>query len=381
MEPITLITGQPGHGKTLFGVHLLTQCKAEGLRCYQLGVDKLKPEYAEPLPVDLEQWHTLPKGSALIIDEAHKFLPTPGKGKEPEWVTKLAEIRHLAIRLILITQDPRSIHHFIRRRAGVHYHLERKTGHEVAMRFEFRPVADNPQDYHARQKAQASIWRYPKELYGAYHSADEHIVIKRWPKKLLLLPAAALALAYGVWSAISHINAFSEEDPIDPAIEQTPALASTLTGDWKAGLNRDRTSWTTAEQYTQLHTPVIEGIPWTAPIFADRQPTTNPDLYCVVIGDTTSYKNQCRCYSEQLTAINVERKLCLRFAMQGVYNPYRSTFATSSWSGERGAGEKAQLSPPPASSSDTTSERKSSSRSGVRPFAAPPPVPSFEGVR
>lgn len=380
MEPITLVTGQPGHGKSLYSISMMREAKADGFTCYAIGYDGLSEDAALPSPVPVEEWFKLPPGSALFVDEAHKFLPKPGKGPEPEWITKLAEVRHAGIRLVLITQDPRSVHHFLRRRAGVHFHLERKTGHNFATLWTFRPVADDPQDYHARQKAQSKLWRYPKQDFSVYHSAELHAVKTSIPWKFYAAPLILVGLIACIVYAVTAVQGWGEdsESSDTTAAELSASLDSPLSSlRGLGGMNRDnaRSRWSTVEEFVRLHAPLIEGVPWSAPIFAERSPTTVPDIHCIIVGDSTSWRHNCRCYSEQITPVQVDRQFCRDAARGGVYNPYRAVRAPGAGQG-RPMGEVSGASPMAA---PATTEQHSPPR--TRAYAAPPPVPAFSGVR
>lgn len=380
MEPITLVTGQPGHGKSLYGISMMREAKADGFTCYAIGYDGLSEDAAAPSPVPVEEWFKLPPGSALFVDEAHKFLPKPGKGPEPEWITKLAEVRHAGIRLVLITQDPRSVHHFLRRRAGVHFHLERKTGHNFATLWTFRPVADDPQDYHARQKAQAKIWRYPKADFSAYHSAELHAVKTSIPWKFYAAPLILVALIGLVVYAVSSVRGWGDKDEDDASgagVDVASSLAPFAALGGSGGMNREnaRARWSTVEEFARLHQPLIEGVPWSAPIYAERTPTTVPDIHCIIVGDSKTWQHNCRCYSEQITPVSVNREFCRAAARGGVYNPYRSARSTGQGQG-RPMGETSVASPMAAPAS---AEAQQSTQ--TRAYAAPPPVAPYLGVR
>lgn len=371
MEPITLITGLPGHGKTLKAMQLLDECRAEGLKCYQYGIDDCDPNVAELWEPGPARWFDMPENSVLVVDEAHEHLPKPGKGEEPEWITRLAKIRHDALRLILITQDPRSIHHFVRRRVGVHYHIERKTGHEVAVVWTFAPVADNPQDHFVRKKATKAVWRYPKKYYGHYTSAKEHLVRKRIPFKFLLLPLSIIVLVWAIYRA--YVMVMGGDEPVVADVGASMLGAATgLSPTGLAGQPQQPSPWSSVEAFQKAHTPLIAGIPWSAPIFADRKPVTTPELHCIITGDVDSYLSACRCYSEQVTRIEIDPTICREVARNGVYNPYRPVHAVQPSSGPgqpMGTGRESVALPAPSAS------LPSSVTTHVQPVASPPPNP------
>ena len=78
-----------------------------------------------------------------------------------------------------------------------------------------------------------------------------------------------------------------------------------------------------------VHLPRFASMPWSAPVFDDRSPTVDPQLYCMsssggldALGD---YREpSCTCLTEQGTAYDISDGECRRVARLGMpYNPYR----------------------------------------------------------
>lgn len=327
MEPINLVTGLPGAGKTLFGIDLLRKCAAEGLRCFNFNVANLDPELAEPWSGPIDQWDTLPERSVLIVDEAHSVFPKrPTNAATPAHIAALAEIRHKGLRFILIDQDPSTLDLFVKRRVGAHYHLVNRTGYNNARVFSNRGCVDNPRGSGVWSVGESDLWRYPKDLFGRYRSASLHIKRRRIPRMAWVL-VGGLTLA--VVGAVGAYNAFSfGTDPqVDPAPAQASAAAPlSLTESAQSIFQPNNSAPMTAQQWSKLHTPLVEGVPWSAPIFAARPVTTQPDLHCLVVGDSSRWADSdCRCYTEQATRLQVSEAICRQAATQGVYNPYRGS--------------------------------------------------------
>lgn len=381
-EPITAISGLPGHGKTLLAVQLMDQFKKEGLRVFHLNIPDLVEDFAEHFDRPIEEWHTLPKGSVLVVDECHNSFPKrPQTQKEPPWLAKLAEIRHLGIRLILITQDFRDVDAFVRRRIGCHLHVSNKTGHEFAVVHESKTLVENPKAAGAFRMAEHHPWRYPKHLYGVYKSSTMHLRNKKMPFKLKVA-AVALVLLVGVLVFLSrHLAGFTSGDFLDehrsggagqaeqsglPSALGFPAAPSGGPGEFSA--------WASVESFAKAHTPLVPGVPWSAPVFSGSALTTVPDIHCVIIGDANSHRHNCRCYSEQVTPIDVDRTFCRDAARHGVYNPYRRAAVPPPGQGPQ-AGGAPSATPPAAPIPGQDSAPQ------VRAYAAPPPVAPYMGVR
>lgn len=323
MEPITLISGKPGHGKTLRAVQILTEAKAEGLTCFHHGINELDPAFAESLD-DLTQWATLPAGSVLVVDEcqeAGRFPKRPPHQAPPEWIEKLSKVRHFGIRIILLTQDVRNMDHFVRRLAGVHYHLVNTTGKPFAIEHEFRPAVDNPADSRAQKSAQHRVWKYPAKLYGAYKSSTQHMVKSRLPWRVYALPVLVLFALVTGWygiKAIDRIGGGESAETVAPSAA-APSTAGAANMAALTATNQQARGWATADEFAHAHTPLIAGVPWSAPVFAGMPLTTTPDMLCMRI------EHRCRCYTEQLTRLDIDRATCNLAVTRGVYNPYRRT--------------------------------------------------------
>ncbi|WP_100097333.1 zonular occludens toxin domain-containing protein [Xanthomonas campestris] len=74
---IYLVTGMPGNGKTLYAVEFIKKAVEKGRKVYT-DIKGLTLAGIEPAPDD---WRTLPDGSLVVYDEAHKRFPAfKGKG-------------------------------------------------------------------------------------------------------------------------------------------------------------------------------------------------------------------------------------------------------------------------------------------------------------
>jgi zona occludens toxin len=322
MEPINLVTGLPGAGKTLFAIHLATKCKTEGLRVYNLNVNGLDPEIAEPWAGPIENWQDLPEKSVLLVDEAHGVFPRqPSNAKIAPHIQALAEIRHKGLRLILVDQDPSTLDVFVKRRVGSHYHLTNRTGYDSARVYSNRGCVDNPRSSGAWSVGESDMWKYPKDLFGKYKSASLHIKRRRIPRMVWVLAAGIAFVVGGLWWTASSFTFGVDHDDI-AALDQTGEGSASLTSAGASDIAGNifgpaAQGFGTAEQWANAHTPLVAGIPWSAPIWHDQLKTSVPDMHCVMIETT------CKCYTEQITPLDVERSICKAAALHGVYNPYR----------------------------------------------------------
>lgn len=382
MEPLTLVTGAPGHGKTLYAVDVLRTAKAEGLKTYHFGIKDLSPDVAEPLD-DLQRWFELPSGSVLVIDECQEGdrLPKrPANQSPPAWIEKLSKVRHFGIRIVLVTQDARNIDHFVRRLVGVHYHVTRKTGQAWAVVHEFRPYADDPRSSQAQKAAQHKVWRYPKDAYTLYTSATKHMVKPKLPFKLWLLPVLVVITGILAWFAMGKVSAIGSGGEGNADAAPAPASSSASFGQVMGGdPMAERDAWSSPAEFAAAHTPLLPGVPWSAPVFRQLPITTVPDLHCVVIGELDQPGSRCRCFTEQLTRVDVLFSDCVDAVKRGVYNPYRarsySAESRQEWQGGRSASDGA------LPSAGAAGEGSGGRASGRWSHAAPPPVRAYQGIR
>ena len=137
---ISLITGQPGAGKTLYALNFVkTRAEKENRPVYYSGISDLKLPWLE---LDKgEDWHGVPEGSIVVIDECQRvFRPRVNGAAVPEHVSKLETHRHSGIDLVLITQHPMLADNNVRRLVGQHFHVVRAFGTKKATVHEWGEV-------------------------------------------------------------------------------------------------------------------------------------------------------------------------------------------------------------------------------------------------
>lgn len=311
--PITLVTGLPGHGKTLYTLaRFKEECaKAQPVprRVYYHGIKGLKIEGWEPW--DVKDWETLPAGSLMVVDEAQFAFPVTGRGQTPEWVQKLATHRHLGLDFVVITQDPMLLDSFVRRLVDRHFHVIRKFGTHWATIHEFpngarTDVAKNRKDSITHE------WRYPKNVFELYESAEVHTVKTRIPARVYMLGLAVVAFgAFGYLAykrlqpeAVSGAAAAKTSGQVVPGQNYAPGR----TGD-------DRRRPLTPAEYAEAYAARVPGLPQTAPIYDE---VTKPSLAPYPAACLAS-KARCQCYTQQATRIDTPDQLCREIAAGGFF--------------------------------------------------------------
>ena len=326
--PITLVTGMPGHGKTLYALELI-RTEFKDRKVYIHGIDDVDHEYFGSEDFDPKDWQSLEHGSLLVIDEVHKVWPVRSShNKPPKYIEDIAEHRHWGFDFVIITQDVWSMDKFVRSRVDRHLHVKRNAGQEFAAIREFQGVHKDPHSDRGKNQAlQIKRWRYKKDLFEHYHSATQHTVKKQLPFKFWFMAAGILALIIAlvnlaVWAVGFSSDlvedepeiTFSESQEFEPMNVQQyePVAASPGTPAWDVLEER-----VVAEFYSQRIEP-LPGLEWTQPLYADVfKPVTFPKPRCVLVKS----ENRCLCHSQQSTRMNLSYDQCEYFATNGFFDP------------------------------------------------------------
>lgn len=316
---IHLLTGLPGSGKSLRTVHYIDGFLKEGRPVYVSGVDGIAMPGVMPLD-NPNDWEALPDGSVIVVDEAQKLWPSR-RGAEPiPPVRALSEHRHQGKDFVLVTQHPAMLDSYVRRLVGRHEHLVRKFGLAAAQIYSWNEVQDDPAQPSVRDLAEETLWSYPKHLFGYYKSATMHTVKRRVPKSLVVIAAAAVLIPALAWSAYSTITGWTEE-PTEP---EAPAEAGSVGLPTLPALGARGAEAPPALDYAALYTPRIQGVPWSAPAYDRFEVQDYPRPHCIIGGDQRKERITCRCYTQQVTPMEMDDRACILIARYGAWDPRRA---------------------------------------------------------
>lgn len=371
-EPKILITGVEGAGKTLFAIQQSALLSREdGGELYQLNIRGADPAHLPKLPFSISdmatnedgsalidpetgdhmpKWATLPSGSVIIVDEAHKVFPQRGPGRPPKWIEMMGEGRQAGIRFVLLSQAPASIDGFVRDRISVHYHLERKGGMKRATVIQFDHCISYPKSaYHERKEAQVHFWSFPlsdepgKDYKNWYKSAKSHHFKLKLPWKifaaLLFLPAAGY-VAYQVWDKVGGVMEGVSTSPASSAAAPAAGVPRSPRQERGQGSERAMEVVTDPDKYRLQFKPIVPEMPWSAPAYQAREVVVEPEVYCMSGGHDG--QDSCRCITEQGTPYSMSDDNCRYVARYGNYNPFRPPVDGSRSSDERGGVESAE---------------------------------------
>lgn len=217
--PITLITGTPGAGKTLYAVKMLIeQYLPTGRQIYTNinGLD-VGNDNVHVLPEDGPMtWMSYPDGSLFFFDEVQTQYPFKNSmSKTPDYIKAYETHRHRGMDFVFITQGPylldRHLHPLIDR----HMHVYRPFGLKRSTVLEWNGVNPNPAPAQSRSNALVKNFSFPKKYFDYYKSATVHTVKMRWPVKLIVVLFALLfafgGLIYFAFFRIPDLSVFSDE--------------------------------------------------------------------------------------------------------------------------------------------------------------------------
>lgn len=297
---ITLSTGLPGAGKSLYTITYVKQyAEKEGRPVYYHGIKDLSLPW---LPMENgADWTECPSGSIIVIDECQTtFRPRSNGSTVPKHVAELETHRHKGYDIFLITQHPQLLDANVRKLIGRHFNVIRAFGFGKAMIHEFQECKDQP----AKSKADSikHLFSYPKESYTYYKSAEIHTVKSRLPAKvyfLIAVPIILMAIAYAVFSYLPGHKKDKSIQGID-----------------KSNLVQVSQSKPAEKTYLENRTPEIQNFAFTAPVYKEIiKPVRAPyPAACV-----QSKRTGCNCYTSQATKLQIDEAVCQQIVKTGIF--------------------------------------------------------------
>ncbi len=304
-----LRTGTPGSGKTLSLIDELRHTKDRPI--YYYGIPELSPELGWHLIDHPKDFHNqIPDGAIFVLDECQQHFPVrPPKDPVPPAMAFIETHRHRGIDIYFITQHPSLLDHHARRLVGHHTHLQRNFGMPFAVKYTNNKLFDATQ-YHELIACQKSQYRFPKEVFKLYKSAEVHTHKVKLPKKLLLVPLLLALFIGGIYTVYNILNKNKA-----PQLSPVPGYQIDHAGTTQSGVETEKKAidWATA------FTPKIQGLPYTAPIYkALAVPVTLP-----VVAGCLATPKKCQCYTQQATKVDMSDELCRMNVKNHQFNPFR----------------------------------------------------------
>lgn len=260
---IVLITGAPGAGKTLLTLwDVEHRRQKEDRTVYYSGIANLNLPWVE---FEAEKWNDLPDGAIIVIDECQRVLRPRFMGaKVPDYVEQFETHRHKGYDIYLITQHPMLIDNHVRRLAETHKHIMRKFGSKWATVHEWKGVKDNCDK--TRKDSIASQWRYPKEVFGWYKSAELHThTLKIPPKILLALIGLVCLFVFGGYWYYTRVHTASKGVGVTAPSTIVAGSGVQSNAAVVVPVKAVVSSGQSAQAYLSPFEPRVVGLPWTAP--------------------------------------------------------------------------------------------------------------------
>lgn len=242
---ITLITGTPGAGKTLYAVSKLLRdlvgstvkktnddgSVTEIPRRILTNINGLLLDHeliGPDAPGGLADWHTWCKpGDVICYDEVQRsWTPRANGSKVPDYISALETHRHMGVDFILLTQNPMLIDRNVTALVGRHLHVRRFGGLGAAIVYEWDHASRSLMFSKSIAK---HTFRYDKSVFKLYKSAELHTKPKTSIPTLAIVALLAVAgAAFAIPYAAGRISDHGDlaQKALDPASNR-PHLAST----------------------------------------------------------------------------------------------------------------------------------------------------------
>lgn len=198
---ITMITGVPGSGKSLYAVWELLRplqgatFEHDGQAVPRQLFTNIKDLLLDHVKIggdNLNTWHDWVKpGDVIAFDEVQEvWRPRSMGANVPPHIAALETHRHKGCDFVLITQHPMLLDQNIRRLVGRHLHVRRVANMPLAIVYEWDHASDPGK---VKSAMSTKPWRYPgKKGYALYKSAEAHT------KQPRSIPFHVIALAITV---------------------------------------------------------------------------------------------------------------------------------------------------------------------------------------
>lgn len=285
---ITVITGTPGAGKTLYTIEkLLLPLVGKTVK----GRDEAGNEVEHPrtiytningLQIDhelidggdnqgLKDWHKWAKpGAVIVFDEVQKVWPPRANGsKVPDDIQELDTHRHKGVDFVLITQSVMNIDRHLHALGGRHLHVRRVGNMKAAIVYEWDHVSRSLQYSKSIAK---SPWRYSSKVFKLYKSSELHTKVKRSTPPLLW--AVLLGLGVAAWGIPTYMSRMKEKTQ-GGAIAAAPA----------------------ASNVSPITTDIQKTAP-PSPAQADTQTAVADDVAKPALAGCVRSSTRCNCYDQ-----------------------------------------------------------------------------------
>ena len=343
---ITLITGSPGSGKTLYCVDKILQplvgstidsTNEEGEtttynRTIYTNIPRLLLDHELIDAKWLEHLHENKQtGCVVVFDEVQRAWPNrPHGSKKPAAVEYLETHRHDGIDIVLMTQNPMLLDPAVRALVGRHLHIRRLGGFGGAIVYEWDSCSNSLNFKAAFTK---TPYRYNRKVFKLYHSADVHTRQNR------NVPFAAWVVLGGILASVymwPHFMGRVFGDDAKAArsgklaaasAPMLPASAPSLSfSDSSSGTLAVSSSFSgvpaplTAAEYSETFRPRLNSLPHTAPRYDEL---TKPSRVRYPAACIQGDKYGCKCFDQEGVHIYIRDSVCRDIVKNGLFLDFK----------------------------------------------------------
>ena len=327
---ITLITGAPGSGKTLYCIDKIIQ-PLVGTAVLGTGPEGQAIQYPREIFTNingLKLPHQMidaawlsdlatnkQAGAVVVFDEVQRVWPNrPTGSKKPPSVEYLETHRHDGIDVVLLTQNPQLLDPAVRALVGRHLHMRRVGGIGAAVVYEW-DACSNGLNFKAAFTKKG--YRYSKRVFQLYESAKIHTKQRR------SLPAAVWGILIGL-GALAYFGPKFYQSLEAKASSANPAKAA-------SGPARPASSplvvesrmpnvagqvQLTAKEYRETYQPRMSSMPHTAPRYDQ---VTMPVRAPVPAACIQSKSKGCMCWTQDATRLFIPHDQCMAIVENGYF--------------------------------------------------------------
>lgn len=337
MSSITIITGTPGAGKTLYAVTKLIQ------PLIGATVDKEEDDGTitqHPVKIftningltldhelidgsadgGLRNWHQWAKpGTVIVVDEVQKIWKPRANGSAvPDDIGALETVRHMGVQFILLTQGIMLSERNLLALCGRHLHIRRIGMMPLAIVYEWDHASRSLMYSKAFTK---KPWRYDKAGYKLYKSAELHMKTKRSIPTVAYFVLAGLAgVAYMAPTLMGRMQErFGDGQQVAAAAAGAPQGAGatlppprqqTAAGEPAGGsFIDDRIAWI----------PRVSHRPESAPAYDElRRVAVMPRVAAGFVKGSVA-----KCYTQQGTDAGLTEDECRKWLANPPFDPYQ----------------------------------------------------------
>lgn len=321
---IYFVTGLPRTGKTLWTLcNVRSISEKDNRQVYTCNIPGINiPGWLEIDHPD--KWLSVPDGSIIIVDELQDFWGRqPPGAKVPPPILELSKHGKRGIDFYFITQEPELVHSTPRSMCQHHFFVVRAFGSNNVMIYKFERMQLHPDK--VKTKGEKFPWRYNKDAFNWYKSADTHNVKRQIPLKVWAIPIGFVFAALAVWAGVQLFGGVLDKAK-SSGRAPAPAVVASAAGAAAGPSQQQKDKPLTVAEYAATFAPRIEGFPQSAPRYDDLvKPVRAPKPAACIDGVKRGTKKRvCECWSQQATRISVPQDLCIQIAAGGFFDDSES---------------------------------------------------------